>query len=154
MTSGIVSARVVAGRLAMITDLLAQIRSLPLTSREKFFADRRNALSAESCLRRALEALLDIGRHILAKGYGVAVSEYKQVPARLKEVGALADDEANALNAMAGYRNRLVHFYYEVTDEELYDICSNQLGDIERICNAYRRWFKQHPDRVDTPISD
>ncbi len=66
----------------------------------------------------------------------------------------LSDDEASVLSTLAGYRNRMVHFYYEVTDEELYEICVNQLGDVERICNAYRRWFKQHPDRVDIPIGD
>jgi uncharacterized protein YutE (UPF0331/DUF86 family) len=32
---------------------------------------------------------------------------------------------------MAGYRNRMVHFYREVTPEELYQIVANNLKDIE-----------------------
>lgn len=32
---------------------------------------------------------------------------------------------------MAGYRNRLVHFYHEVTDKELYSILKNNLIDME-----------------------
>jgi len=39
----------------------AEIRSLPLENPSGFFADRRNIWSAESCLRRSLEALFDVG---------------------------------------------------------------------------------------------
>lgn len=31
------------------------------------------------CCRRYLKALFDVGRHILAKGYGVGISEYREV---------------------------------------------------------------------------
>jgi uncharacterized protein YutE (UPF0331/DUF86 family) len=72
-----ISRRVVADRLAWISNMLTNIRALPLASREEFFSDPRNIFAAESCLRRALEALFDLGRHILAKGFAVGVSEYK-----------------------------------------------------------------------------
>lgn len=71
MTPGRPSRRVVADRLAWVERMVAEIRSLPLADREAFFADRRNLWAAESCLRRALEALLDLGRYILAKGFGI-----------------------------------------------------------------------------------
>jgi len=149
MTPGGVSARVISRRLQMIQELLQQIRTLPLDSHDTFLADRRNYSIAESCLRRSLEALLDIGRHILAKGYGRAVSEYKQIAALLQEYEALSANEARVLRTLAGYRNRMVHFYYEVTEEELYRICAQELGDFERIGDAYRRWVKQHPDKME-----
>jgi uncharacterized protein YutE (UPF0331/DUF86 family) len=149
MTSGNVSARVIGRRLKMIEDLLRQIRALPLDSPAVFLADSKNYPVAESCLRRCLEALLDIGRHILAKGYGAAVSEYKDIPKLLQKHAALAEDESHTLHILAGYRNRMVHFYYEVSEEELYRICAQELGDIERITDAYRRWVKQHPDKME-----
>ena len=148
MTPSVVSARVIGRRLKMTQNLLQQIRTLPLDSLDVFLADARNYAAAESCLRRGLEALLDIGRHILAKGYGVAASEYKEIPKLLQKQGALAEDDAQTLHVLAGYRNRLAHFYYEVSEEELYRICTQELGDIERIADAYRRWVKQHPDKV------
>ena len=33
---------------------------------------------------------------------------------------------------MTGYRNRLVHFYHEVTDKELFAITQENLSDIEK----------------------
>ncbi len=85
MTPAEISRRVVVDRLDLIATLLADIRALPLEDRTSFFADRRNTWAAESCLRRSLEALLDIGRHILAKGFGIGASEYKEIPRWLNE---------------------------------------------------------------------
>jgi len=152
MTPKIISRRVVVDRLEIVDYLLSAIRTLPLKDRSVFFADRRNIWSAESCLRRSLEALFDLGRHILAKGYGIGISEYKETAVRLHEQGILSNQEADILRTLAGYRNRLVHFYHEISSEELYEICSQQLGDLEAIQNAVRRWLREHPERLDSTL--
>jgi uncharacterized protein YutE (UPF0331/DUF86 family) len=152
MTPKAVSKRIVVDRLDLIDSLLRDIRDLPLRSQETFFADRRNIWAAESCLRRSLEALFDIGRHILARGYGLGVSEYKEIAIRLHERDVLEESESKLLQVLAGYRNRLVHFYHEISDDELFEICSNQLGDLELIQSAYRRWIKEHPEKVDSTL--
>lgn len=152
MTPKTISRRVAVDRLDVVDDLLREIRTLPLDDRNAFFSDRRNIWSAESCLRRSLEALFDLGRHILAKGYGLGVSEYKEIATRLQEQGILLEKEAEIMRILAGYRNRLVHFYHEVSAEELYEICANQLSDLEVVQNAYRRWLKEHPERIDSVL--
>ncbi len=53
---------------------------------------------------------------------------------------------------MAGYRNRLVHFYDEVTPEELFLVCSQQLGDIEGVVDAVVKWLRDHPEILDSEI--
>jgi uncharacterized protein YutE (UPF0331/DUF86 family) len=148
MTPSKVSRRVVADRLTWVERMVAEIRALPLADRDAFFADRRNLWTAESCLRRALEALLDLGRHILAKGFGIGVSEYREIAVRLEEQQVISSDEAALLRTMAGYRNRLVHFYHEVSPEELYEVCAHRLDDLEQVLAAYRRWLQDHPERL------
>jgi uncharacterized protein YutE (UPF0331/DUF86 family) len=149
MTAGQISKRVVVDRIAWVERMLNEIRSLPLEDHQAFFADTRNVWTAESCLRRGLEALLDLGRHILAKGFGLGITEYKEIAQKLQENGVLQEEEAELLRLLAGYRNRLVHFYHEVSQEELYRICTHQLGDLERVVSAYRRWLREYPDRID-----
>jgi uncharacterized protein YutE (UPF0331/DUF86 family) len=39
---------------------------------------------------------------------------------------------------MAGYRNRLMHFYHEVSNDELYGILNKGLGDIEEFIRQIR----------------
>ena len=50
------------------------------------------ARGADSCLRRSLEALFDIGRHILAKGYARGVTEYKEIAPTDEGVAALVQE--------------------------------------------------------------
>ncbi|MEW6743924.1 MAG: DUF86 domain-containing protein [Planctomycetota bacterium] len=152
MTPGQISERIVTARLDWIERMLSEIRALPLADRDGFLADRRNLWTAESCLRRALEALLDLGRHILAKGFGEGVAEYKQVAERSQTRGLLSVADAHLLEAMAGYRNRLVHFYHEVTPGELLDICVHQLTDVEHLANAFRTWIANHPELLDRQV--
>jgi uncharacterized protein YutE (UPF0331/DUF86 family) len=98
---------------------------------EEFLSDRKNPPFVESYLRRALEAVFDIGRHILAKTYGFKEIEYKAIAKELGEKGIVTKLLSDVLYVMAGYRNRMVHFYREVTPEELYQIVVNNLKDFE-----------------------
>ena len=132
--------------------MLDDIRSLPLNSLDEFVSDRRNMGAAESSLRRALEALLDIGRHVLAKVYGDAVTEYKSIAVALEKRKVLSRKAARNLRIIAGYRNRMVHFYHEITTEELYDICSNRLEDLVMVREAFSEWIKNNPKDIDTTL--
>jgi uncharacterized protein YutE (UPF0331/DUF86 family) len=152
MSPGKLSKRVIGDRLAWIDKMVVEIRALPLDSYEDFSANRRDVWAAESCLRRALEAVFDLGRHILAKGFGQGVTEYKQIASELETAGVLSHSRARLLSTLAGYRNRLVHFYHEVTSEDLYEICRNYLDDLLRIKNAFRKWVNENPDSIDETL--
>jgi uncharacterized protein YutE (UPF0331/DUF86 family) len=143
---------VLADRLGIVARLLEQLRNLPLTDLVEFQADPRNLAAAESCLRRSLEALLDVGRHILAKGYGTGASEYKEIALGLQRHGVLDSAEADLLRVLAGYRNRLVHFYHQVAEDELYEICAQRLGDLEQVERAYLAWAAANPAKLDEAL--
>ena len=88
--------------------MLREVRSLPLQSQSSFMEDSRNIWAAESCLRRSLEALFDLGRHIAAKGFGDAVTEYKEIAGALHRHGILSTENMKLMQKLAGYHNRLV----------------------------------------------
>ncbi len=152
MTPSKIAKRVVADRVNWILRMLEGIESLPLDDFESFIIDKRNVWAAESCLRRALEALMDLGRHILAKGFGEGTSEYRQIGSGLETRGVLSAPQAELFRRLAGYRNRMVHFYQEISDEELYSICSSQIGDIKNVTNAIVEWIRKHPNIVDEAL--
>ena len=142
---------VVAERAAWIRERLADLRRLPLDTYEAFESDARTPAAAESHLRRALEALLDLGRHVLAKRFARATTEYKEIAVALIEVGVLDADQGRRLRDMAGYRNRLVHFYAEITHRELYRICTTELEDLERVLDVLLEWITADGSRVTDP---
>ena len=152
MLPGKISKRVVSDRLAWVDRMLSEIHALPLESKTVFMQDSRNVWAAESCLRRALEALFDMGRHIAAKGFGEAVTEYKEIATTLKRYDVISVGELTVMQKLAGYRNRLVHFYHDVSEDELYEICASHLGDVETIANSLRLWLANRSDLLDETL--
>jgi uncharacterized protein YutE (UPF0331/DUF86 family) len=151
MTRSQVRAAIVADRTSWVRRMVEGLRSLLAGSMESFLSDSRTVAAAESSLRRGLEALLDLGRHVLAKGVGRAVVEYQDIPLELRGTGVLGERDAGLLRDMAGYRNRLVHFYSEITPEELFHIRSSRLTDIEDVLSALLCWLQAHPEVMDRP---
>ena len=43
----------------------------------------------------------------------------------------LNEEETELMRKMAGYRNRMVHFYHEITPDELHEICLDHLEEIK-----------------------
>jgi uncharacterized protein YutE (UPF0331/DUF86 family) len=149
MTPAKLRKELVAERVSWIRQMLDGIRGLPLASYAEYQADSRTPAAAESYLRRALEALLDLGRHVLAKGLGRATTEYQEIADTLVETGVLTEERGRLLREMAGYRNRLVHFYDEVTHQELFRICTEHLGDVEVVLDEILAWIHADPERTE-----
>jgi len=147
MTRTEINPAIVADKSQQIRAMLEGVASLPLDSLEASLEDPRTLAAGESYLRRALEALLDLGRHLLAKGCGVAASEYKEIASKLGETGILPPRQTERFIQMAGYRNRLVHFYDEITPRELYGILTEHLSDVEDVLDRMVRWVRENPDR-------
>ena len=49
---------------------------------------------------------------------------------------------------MAGYRNRMVHFYKEITNEELYNLIKKDLDDIERFLVEIQHFIEKYKKSV------
>lgn len=132
-------------RLALIASYLFELEKLAQISKEDFLADKTKTGATESYLRRSLEAIFDIGRYILAKtGSLDLAAEYKAIARGLAQKGMVNSELGQKLVEMAGYRNRLVHLYGEITDEELYSILIEDLEDIKNFVRQIRNFLTQN----------
>jgi len=103
------------------------------------FSNEDNFIKAQFYLRRALEGVFHIGAHILSRIPGGRATEYKTIALKLGEVGIVEKSFAeNNLKAMAGYRNRLTHFYADVTPEEIHKIIRENLSDFSTFLKAVK----------------
>ena len=130
--------------LNLIGLFLEKLGKMARIPRLEFLADERNPAASESYLRRSIEAVFDIGRHILSKSFSSKSLEYKEVALEMGEKGIVSKSYAKTLLKIAGYRNRLVHFYKEITADELYEILQNDLGDIERFSQEIEKFIKKY----------
>lgn len=98
-------------------------------------------------LRQALEGVFHIGEHILSHLNGGRATEYKEIARLLGEHGIVDKNFADTrLKAMAGYRNRLTHFYADIKPEEIYSILQNNLSDFDIFLKAVKEVLK-HPEK-------
>lgn len=111
------------------------------------FENETNFVLAQYYLRRALEGVFHIGLHLLSRLPGNRSTEYKAIAIQLGECGVVEKQFAQtALKNMAGYRNRLTHFYADVTPKEIYSILQKNLGDFDVFLKAVREVMK-HPEK-------
>jgi uncharacterized protein YutE (UPF0331/DUF86 family) len=133
--------------LRFIETCLQELKPFSEMTKGEFLSDKRNSPFVESYLRRSLEAVFDTGRHILSKTYGFREVEYKVIAKELGGRGVITKELSGLLQEMAGYRNRMVHFYREVTPEELYEIVLNHLKDLDHFINEIAVFLKAYEER-------
>ena len=148
MSPGDIDSKVIAQRAFWISQMTDALEDLHLEEKAAFLADRHKVAAAESYLRRALEALFDIGRHILAKRFAYPATEYREIAKGLLENRVLVENEAELMRRMAGYRNRMVHFYHEVSPEELHEICLFHANEIKFPVEKLLKWTKEHGNNI------
>ncbi len=146
--------KVLLNRLSEIERDVAELEKFQGLTRKEFTKGVHFAV-AEHHLRRALEAIFDAGNHILSRlplAPNQRPETYKAIALAMGHYKIVSENFAQGpLSEMAGYRNRLVHFYDEVTPSELYDIIQNQLQDLEVFAKALHS-IVTNPKRIGLTI--
>jgi len=144
--------------LPRIDGILKDVEKLKKYSKVplKEFSSPKNEYIALSqfYLRQALERVFHIGEHILSRLNGSRATEYKEIARKLGEFNIVNNDFANSkLVNMAGYRNRLTHFYANITPLEIYEIVKNNLDDFNIFLNAVKFLLK-NPDKFNLKVGN
>lgn len=122
---------IILKRVNIIQESLQKLNNLKSLTPSKFMLDENFAI-AEHYLRYALEATFDICAHVLSRIPGAQMGEYKKMAIEMGRQKIVPMDFAQEkLEKMARYRNRLTHFYLEITPKEMYEIIQHNLGDFE-----------------------
>jgi len=119
---------------------LTDIAKLP---QDEFLNDPDKIGSTKYHFIVAIESSIDMCNHIISRnGYRVP-EDYGDTFRVMGEVGALDTDFSDDLRNMAKFRNRLVHLYWEVDDQQLYEILQNRLVDFKKFLDSlasFLRW--------------
>ena len=75
--------------------------------------------------------MIDICNHIISRqGYEIPDSSADSIKILVK-YNILSQKHQNTFTAMVKFRNRLVHLYHDVNNEEVFEILQNNLDDID-----------------------
>jgi uncharacterized protein YutE (UPF0331/DUF86 family) len=121
--------------VSYVEDSVRSLERFKGISYEEFHSNPDHFRIAFYDLHRSLEAIMDIGSHILSRIPGARPSSYKDIPRLLEKHKIIPSGFANnQLAKMAGYRNRMVHFYGEIIEKEIYNIIQEELEDLHTFC--------------------
>jgi len=103
--------------------------------REVFIQDAVFQGAAERFLQLAIESCLNIGNRILSlQQFQQPLKPpqtYADIFLCLKEICGIDQDLSDRLVMMAKFRNRLVHLYWEISPEKIFEIVQNNLEDFK-----------------------
>lgn len=125
------------GNIAEARGRLHELGQLP---EAEFLTDYRNTESAKYLLIVATEAAIDLCNHIVARQGGRAPQDYADCFAILADLKVIKPNLAKRLKQMARFRNLLVHLYWRVDNQRVYQIIQNDLGDLDAFRQQVSAW--------------
>lgn len=131
-----VQPEVIENRIKKLQEYLDKLSQLAKTQKRGFLADFRNTESAKYLLQVSIECCLDIANHIIASSKFRSPNDYADSFRILHEQKIVPDSLIDNLVEMAKFRNRIVHIYWEISDELVYEIIQEKLGDFNLYIQA------------------
>lgn len=103
---------------------------------DAFVADRQAVNAAKYLLLTAVEDGLAASSHVIAsEGYRAPI-DYADVFRSLREAKVLDDQLTGRLEAMARFRNLLVHVYVDIDDRRVHGFLKTDIEDLRHLARA------------------
>lgn len=125
-----VDREIILNRLKHLEENLEYLKSLQEYSKEEFSTNPDIYLCYERALHLAIEAVIDLGNHLIADQRLKTPESNRDIFVILGNNGIINEELARKLARMAGFRNILVHDYLDLDRNQEYEIIINNLQDI------------------------
>ncbi|MFQ6039315.1 MAG: HepT-like ribonuclease domain-containing protein [Candidatus Poribacteria bacterium] len=114
-----------------IEENLEKLEGLRRLSYDEFMDNPYYLDAAVHELQTSIEALADISRYVIRSLSLSPAQEYWKIPTVLSDAGYIDPKDAEVYVKMVRFRNLVVHHYYRVNPEEVYNIVTENLLDIQ-----------------------
>ncbi len=112
-------------------------------SREQFFSDRDTRNMVFHAMMVGIQSAIDIATDLIAEERLRRPASYRETFEILCENGILPEPLASELSALAGFRNVLVHIYWDLDLEQVYAILQQDLVYLKAFPDAIREHFRE-----------
>jgi len=127
----VIDQEIIDSRLEKIRANLVDLKTMAKLTAKDFLSDSIKISAAERNLQISIEAMLDIGNHIIAEKGFEQPTEYRDIFLVLGKRGVFSGSFTEKLVEMAGLRNRLVHVYMDIDPKQIYEFLTRDLGDFD-----------------------
>jgi len=132
---------IVLGKMSEMEETLRHLQPYLPRSFDELSSDWGRQKILERALQILVEAMVDIGEHIIAISASTPCETSAQVMIRLQDLGVIAD--ASRYVPMVRFRNFLVHQYEQVDLTILYSLVTKRLNDFEEFVSEIRKYVER-----------
>ncbi len=126
-----------------INAAFTKLEKITVLSKEEFLDSPEKIDSAKYNLIVVMEGAIDICNHIAVKAGGHAPKSYADCFSILEELKLLSPGLSTKLKLMAKFRNLLVHLYWKVDNDRVYDIIKQDISTIGEYVKAVDSYIQQ-----------
>jgi len=130
----------IGGLVSQINIAIDRLQTLGKLSKKEFLSDVDKIASAKYHFIIAIEAVVDICNYIILKNGLRLPNDYADTFNVLGEKDLIDKDLMIGLKNMVRFRNRLVHIYWNVDDETVYETVQSNLGDFAAFLRCLRKF--------------
>lgn len=135
---------VIAKRLRALDQYVRELKAVQDITWKEFLDNIFVRKYVERTLHTAIEACLDIGRHLIAEEGFRFPDTNVDVFIVLKEEGVIPEKLFPILKDMVGFRNVLVHEYIDLDPSVVYGVLKKHLGDFEEFARAIISYLERN----------
>jgi uncharacterized protein YutE (UPF0331/DUF86 family)/predicted nucleotidyltransferase len=117
--------------LRLLKEEVTNLKEMAKLSQEEYLASNNAQIVAERRFQRAVENCLNIGNHIISRRELRLAEDYVSVFAILAEADIISRKLAGEMADMARFRNLLVHLYWRIDHESIYQQMSERIRVLE-----------------------
>lgn len=121
----------VQDRIDRTRNYQADLREFAKISREAFRGNRERQYAVLHALQNSAEACIEIASHIVSADRLGAPGDYASLFTLLESHRILSTAVAESLRRMARFRNRIVHLYWNVDLDLVYEYLTARVGDFD-----------------------
>jgi uncharacterized protein YutE (UPF0331/DUF86 family) len=132
---------VIHKRLNKVEEYLTILNKIQRYSLDELLSDPEKYGSAERFLQLTIEALNDIGSHLIADLNLGIVESAGDIPRLLCGKGYFGEELRDTWIHMIGFRNILVHDYLDVDRQVVYDVLHHKLDDVQALMRVFAQFL-------------
>ena len=129
----------IISHLRELSESLEDWRRYQCISIEELRMDRDKRNMVLHALLISIQSAIDIATYVIAENGLKKPSTYRETFEILEEAQIISEDLANDLSDLAGFRNVLVHIYWELDLDVVYGILRNDL----KVLMAFKKIVKE-----------
>jgi uncharacterized protein YutE (UPF0331/DUF86 family) len=137
----VVRKEIIRKRLNKLDEYLGVLKKLQRYSFKEFTVDPERYGSAERYLHLAIEAVIDMGNHVIADLELGVVNWYSDIPKLMADKEYISSELEEKWTRMIGFHNTLVHEYIDIDRKIVYDILQNNIRDLEELKRAFAQFL-------------